>query len=919
MCECRVIYGIKSIIRKEGPRDFADIMLSLQHPPNIFIVDNAAKLAKHVNKRKEDFFNPNEGRICEVSDINIECAKKGQLNVNWPWLEERKRGNVKIVDDYLVHPVTESSERFCLSDEFHKRNLTKHEDRYLRSVHGIKQLSGKIDSVGHEQFFAKMNRNKYFMNNMNSTNHLLIMRLLFHDYNVSRNKERVQFWEKQLNTHISTSEGGVPCNRIVRKTETCEQKNKHKKNEYTIEPCLRDQDEAENIADEEDISDKPTQQLDVENMDISHTHTQQLTVCATSDEKHAKPVDEAFLKSISETIAKLQTEGKSRSITPSYIDTVVCKLKHISKTSCALSDEEISAVTRNMHYMNNTIMSRKKFVNIQGQIVYSSPNPIQYQGPHPLCGLAAVNNALGTFGPIAATSMEAQNTADELWMKQAIQIGVLTVILPMRDECGNINIEVIFELCTRRGFDLRFINREITNALPSLTFKECLLQMFEELDVRKAIIVRPHDINHYLVYLLKDQHIIILDSLKTTAQTISWASFEHKIMKELLHSGCVIGVFKSEESKNNQIPKTISDESYNEPHHSVPKETDEHSHLPSEQNELLLSAVKQDNTMLGDDNYDESLTEDMPNVKSGIPHDDTATEISYADQQKKTNDFDSEKKSEEALIISDDPDQKQMHTDRYKYIAVALSDTEDEHISLNSLTPSPNDKSIRVDDYIHNINEFWKYSFSSDQQYRRIIECPENPEQPYLTVHDVQTLEPGKFVNNAIIDFVLHEIGKGLQGTLLLPTITRFVLQKQFKPEEDLSEYEKIFIPLHDVVAKHWWCVIVNNRNKTYHEFDSLQSTKFDKSFKKEFSHWAANRGIAGLETYTNLSKKERQGTPRQGSRPDCALYTLAWAVSAVLSISVSPRTISDMARTLRKTIGEYILDISAKGKHHYL
>ena len=76
----------------------------------------------------------------------------------------------------------------------------------------------------------------------------------------------------------------------------------------------------------------------------------------------------------------------------------------------------------------------------------------------------------------------------------------------------------------------------------------------------------------------------------------------------------------------------------------------------------------------------------------------------------------------------------------------------------------------------------------------------------------------------------------------------------------------------HDSFAKHWCCVIANNKYQTYHEYESLQSGKFDKSYKNEFFRWAAHIGITGLETYMNLTKNEGKGAPHQGSRADCAL-----------------------------------------------
>ncbi len=51
MCPCGIVYSIKFNLRAESPRDFADLLLSWKHFPNITIYDYPRGLVAHTNKR----------------------------------------------------------------------------------------------------------------------------------------------------------------------------------------------------------------------------------------------------------------------------------------------------------------------------------------------------------------------------------------------------------------------------------------------------------------------------------------------------------------------------------------------------------------------------------------------------------------------------------------------------------------------------------------------------------------------------------------------------------------------------------------------------------------------------------------------------------------------------------------------------
>lgn len=124
----------KSNIRAEGPRNYADILLSFKHFPNITLYDFARGLATHTNQRVPQTFWPHGGRLCEATDGNIAQAAEGELKVNLPWLKHK-------VPDPDGHPLTGSSAHYALYDRFHEDN-TKDKRDVLRKVELCPEICG---------------------------------------------------------------------------------------------------------------------------------------------------------------------------------------------------------------------------------------------------------------------------------------------------------------------------------------------------------------------------------------------------------------------------------------------------------------------------------------------------------------------------------------------------------------------------------------------------------------------------------------------------------------------------------------------------------------------------------------------------------------------------------------------------------
>ncbi|XP_077096666.1 uncharacterized protein LOC143748537 [Siphateles boraxobius] len=192
MCPCGVVYSIKFNLRAESPRDFADLLLSWKHFPNITIYDYPRGLVAHTNNRKplHPPFHPFEGRVQDPSSENIQKAKEGKLKVHLPWLTHKKKPM-----DPDCHPLTASSEHYCLCDVFHQSNSKDKRD-VLRTIGLVPELAGKINSQCAEQLFSEVKRNNYFMNMIRPSAHIFLARNILHHRNLTWNRKKLEQFKK---------------------------------------------------------------------------------------------------------------------------------------------------------------------------------------------------------------------------------------------------------------------------------------------------------------------------------------------------------------------------------------------------------------------------------------------------------------------------------------------------------------------------------------------------------------------------------------------------------------------------------------------------------------------------------------------------------------------------------------------------
>lgn len=188
LCPHGVVYSIKFNLRAESPRDFADLLLSWKHIPNVSIYDFARGLATHGNLRvpTDIPFHPYEGRLAEPTPESISSAKQGKLKVSRPWLFEKTDNSSS-----KGHPITGSSEHYVLYDKLHESN-TKDPQDVLRRISLVPELQGWLNSQIAEQFFASLRKNNYFLNNMAPSTHIFIMRNIVHHKNTSTNQKLLE-------------------------------------------------------------------------------------------------------------------------------------------------------------------------------------------------------------------------------------------------------------------------------------------------------------------------------------------------------------------------------------------------------------------------------------------------------------------------------------------------------------------------------------------------------------------------------------------------------------------------------------------------------------------------------------------------------------------------------------------------------
>ena len=178
-------------------RGYVDGLLSLEHQPNIVIIDMAHIVANHANNthqggnrkygkadEKGRLFFPYEGRVTSSDDSeSIRLSEENLLEVNFPWMSSTNEPLTKIEGN--VHPITGSDIHLCLCDRFHEGNSSSHIE-YLRRINNIPQLNSVVNSQVQEQLHLRFDKNKSFLNMMKPANHIFLFRSIINYYNIKK-------------------------------------------------------------------------------------------------------------------------------------------------------------------------------------------------------------------------------------------------------------------------------------------------------------------------------------------------------------------------------------------------------------------------------------------------------------------------------------------------------------------------------------------------------------------------------------------------------------------------------------------------------------------------------------------------------------------------------------------------------------
>lgn len=216
-CTHSVTYYFSPLLWTESARDHTDGLLSFAHPPSIYISDIAGRVARHTNNRTQQrFFCPHDGRLCEPTEENIQAAVEQSLVIELPWMKNvifkrKETGQVESTDceDRFLrpHPITGTSERYSLYDQFHQKNQTRLEEN-LRSLRLVPDLSSILNSSEAEQKNRELSYDRYFLCQLKEQHFLFCLRLVLHLHNETINQKFLTSMQRQTKEELQLNAQG---------------------------------------------------------------------------------------------------------------------------------------------------------------------------------------------------------------------------------------------------------------------------------------------------------------------------------------------------------------------------------------------------------------------------------------------------------------------------------------------------------------------------------------------------------------------------------------------------------------------------------------------------------------------------------------------------------------------------------------
>lgn len=212
-CIHGVVIYLNFLFWTESARDHTDGLLSFEHPPTCFISDIAGQVARHTNNRtQQKYFQPNDGRLCSLTQDNIKMAQEKSLNIDLEWIKNLK-SPMPVTDKHSSpfqkrHPITRTTNRYSLYDRFHEKNQKRPEEK-LRSLNICPALRTEVNSSVAEQLNRELASVRYSLCQMKEPHFKQTLRVLIELHNQKINQKFRAEMEALSNTQLSVSLFGM--------------------------------------------------------------------------------------------------------------------------------------------------------------------------------------------------------------------------------------------------------------------------------------------------------------------------------------------------------------------------------------------------------------------------------------------------------------------------------------------------------------------------------------------------------------------------------------------------------------------------------------------------------------------------------------------------------------------------------------
>ena len=520
-CRHGIVYCIKNLLRSESPRDYIDLQRSLKHRPNIAISDVAHLVASLGNKTVPGFFGPNEGRLATATEENITKAEAGE-KFHAPFLVEPEQDFDP--NDQDTNPCTGSRQHLSLYDVFHEGNCKKRTE-ILRRSSLLKEITGIVDTQAVEQTFSSCKKDIYFLNNLTPTNHMFVVRLIFHLRNKQKNNDKFK-QQSSIFKSLSTNDLGQ-------------------------------------------ITENYNSAINIKNLKNTTNPKENLETVTENARSHQSPCKSVIGNDSLHATTPFKPGGNISDIPrTNNLENEITFMKECLTASFAsfqhLTTAEQTALRRNQSYVD-TVLFRSASTNRSNQVRTTETHlgRFQTQGHTNYCGLCALNNAVLEANPF--TIDELNLLADELWvsMLNDPSHGPVIPVEPMRDREGFYSVEVLQSALRRRGYEMLQVNpMTLFNVQPPEVGRTIINELISNFGVC-TLIVRLARHAHWISIRADESTSIIMDSKAHLPRVISYNELGWFLHRNLSNPGAVYFIIQ-EEDNISIITAEHNEETFNE-------------------------------------------------------------------------------------------------------------------------------------------------------------------------------------------------------------------------------------------------------------------------------------------------------------------------------------------------------------------